>query len=98
MKYLNKILFFIGGFLLLAGIVSAAPASNILRNILPEATDTYQIGTTTPAARWLTVFSRDASLMNATTTNLYSTSIGASTNRIPKGWFTDLDSSLATIG
>lgn len=48
------------GLLLAIGVtILAAPVSNILRNVLPESTDLYDLGTTT--ARWNRIFMRFAS-------------------------------------
>ena len=61
----KKLLFFLIG-LLLAGVVSvlAAPASTIMRNILPETDNTYELGTTT--LRWLRSYTQNASTTNLT--------------------------------
>ena len=56
--------FLIGLLLASAGIVLAAPASTILRNVLPETDNTYELGTTT--ARWLRIYTQNASTSNLT--------------------------------
>jgi len=51
--------FLIGLLIAFTGIVIAAPVSNVLRNILPEQSSTYEIGTSTNL--WLNIFGRYAS-------------------------------------
>src|SRR3990167_3421610 len=48
MKYIKYILP-IFGTLLIAGYVSAAPIANVMRSILPETTNLYYIGTSSPS-------------------------------------------------
>lgn len=58
------------GFLILAGAVQAAPASTILRNILPEANNLYEIGSTSPLRTWLGIYVQTASTTNLTVSAL----------------------------
>jgi len=62
--------FLIGLLLASAGIVLAAPASTILRNILPETDNVYEMGTT--SARWLRIYTQNASTSNLTVSLLNS--------------------------
>ena len=47
----------------------AAPVSNLFRNIAPESDLTYESGTSTPAARWLLIYTQGASTTNLTAFN-----------------------------
>ena len=60
---MKKYLLVIIGLILLAGIVEAAPVSTILRNILPEANNSYDIGSTTPSAGWKNVYTYGLTLV-----------------------------------
>lgn len=44
-----------------------APVSNLLRNILPEANDKYDLGTTSPALEWLNVFAKNVTVSGTCT-------------------------------
>ena len=66
-KYLLAI---IGLLIATAGVASAAPAANILRNILPESSGTYEIGSSSPAALWLRIYTQNASTTNLTVSAL----------------------------
>ena len=48
MKY-TKYILPIFGILLFAGYVSAAPIANVMRSILPETTNLYYLGTSSPS-------------------------------------------------
>ncbi|MDZ4205902.1 MAG: hypothetical protein U1C12_01685 [Patescibacteria group bacterium] len=63
-------------------IASASAATNTtyLRNALPETTDTYDLGSSTPAARWLNLFVRDLTVASTTTFSDLSASMLVGTN------------------
>lgn len=61
---------FIGLALALGTAVLAAPASTIMRNILPETDNIYELGTT--SARWLRIYTQNASTSNLTVSLLNS--------------------------
>ena len=61
------------GLVLFAGIVQAAPASTILRNILPEANNTYELGSTTPSAVWKNVYTNGLIISGLTSQNCIGT-------------------------
>lgn len=52
MKKLILALITVGSLLAGADIVYAAPVSNIMRNVLPEVTDRFDLGSSTPALEW----------------------------------------------
>ena len=64
--------FLIGLLLASAGVILAAPASTILRNIQPESSGIYEIGSSTPASLWLRIYTVNASTSNLTVSLLNS--------------------------
>ncbi len=74
-KILISILFIVG--LIGVHIATAAPVSTILRNILPENTTTYDLGTTT--AQWFHIYARYSSTTLATVGSITGTSTASST-------------------
>ena len=50
-----------------SGIFLGAPVSNLFRNILPSANQTYDLGSTTPVAEWKNVFTQNLTVSGTCT-------------------------------
>lgn len=57
-----KILLSIIALLTFASVANAAPITVFQHNILPEANDTYELGSTTPAFEWLNLFVKNVNV------------------------------------
>lgn len=66
-KIRNSVFLAVG--LTLGGVLLAyaAPVSNVFRNVIPAANDTYDIGTTTPSAEWNNIYAKNLTLSGTLT-------------------------------
>lgn len=94
MSKIKYIIIFIIG-LLVAGVVLAAPTYRIERTLLPETTDTYELGTSTK--RWLNIFGQNGAFENLTVTNCTGCDSGFSTTS-SNHWLTTKDTGDLTEG
>ena len=76
MKNYQKILILLGG-VFIATPVLGAPTANVLRNVFPEETTKYDIGTSTPNLWWNHFYSKYASTTLLTTGTIDATSTTA---------------------
>ena len=75
MKKSNVIIIILifGALFLNQGFVLAAPASTILRNILPESSGNFDIGSTTPNSVWKNVYTTNLTVTGLTSQNCVGT-------------------------
>lgn len=80
-KYLLSSLIFSFIFLLFFAISVAAPVANVLRSILPEADNTYFLGTSSPRTYWANIYTRELTVSTGSAT----TTIGSATSTFAGG-------------
>ena len=89
-KYISILLGIFAGVLLLAISTTAAPVANVFRSLLPETSNQYYLGTTTPSRlEWVDIITRNLTVTSGSAT----TTISTATSTFAGATFTGLSTS-----